>query len=272
MTFKALEIFKKNRPVEFYEFIQGSSAWRYTSADTDVTYLGNVYSSVLIRRGAIVFSGELAQDNVAINLPRDAAIAQNFAGFPTGALMTVQIYAQHRGEADTIKLWAGRYVNIMFKGAEAEFRFESITTGRKEQGLKRNAGPGCPHTLYDQTPLTCGVVKNTYKVIATPSIVSGATLTSGTFASKPDGYFDGGLLEFLRPDGITDARSIDTHIGNVITLRAPVPGLAAGDTVNVFPGCDHSLTVCADTFSNSDNHGGLPFRPDENPYDGNPIF
>lgn len=273
MTFKALEIFKKNRTVEFYQFEQAGTFWYYCSADEDVVYLGNTYRQTAIKRSAIVYNGELAQANVRVMLPRDDGLVQTLTGFPVGALTRLTIFAQHRGADDTVTLLRGRYVNFSFHGAECELRFDSNLTARKEQGLRRTASPACPHTLYDTAPLSCGVVKNTYRTTFAPSIVSGATITGAVLSTHPDGYYDGGLAEFVRPDGITDRRAIDTHVANVINLRAPFPGLIAGQTLFVYPGCNHDLdTDCAIKFNNTINHGGMPFVPTENPYDGHPIF
>jgi uncharacterized phage protein (TIGR02218 family) len=272
MTFKALEIFKKNRVIEFYEFRQGNTYWRYTSGDETVTYLGNTYTPTSMKRSAIVNSGELAQANVRINMPIGHDLVEALTGFQTGALTRMTVFAQHRGESDTVQRFYGRYMNFRFRGAECELRFESMVTARKEQGLRRTASPACPHTLYDTAPMSCGVVKSLYKTIFAPASVNKTQITSAALAAHPDGWFDGGLFEYARPDGLMESRSIDTHVGNTITLRAPIPGLIAGLSVDAYPGCDHSLQTCHDKFDNSDNNGSLPFVPEEDNYDGHPLF
>lgn len=272
MSFSVFERFSKNKPVEFYEFRRGGQVWRYTSADVDVSYLGNVFLSTPIKRGDINFSGELAQANVRIKMPMNNPVAQAFSGFQVGLMASVTIYAQHRGQGDTVILTSGRFVNFRFTGAECELRFESDLTTQREQGLRRTASPGCPHTLYDSAPMSCGVVKALFKTTIVPVFVGGATLTDSAIAAFADGYFDGGLAEYRMPDGNIDARSIDDHVGGTITLRAPFSGLVAGIELDIYPGCDHSLQVCNDKFANVLNFGGLPFVPEANPYDGNPIF
>jgi hypothetical protein len=49
-------------------------------------------------------------------------------------------------------------------------------------------------------------------------------------------------------------------------------GLAAGTTVTLFPGCDHTLATCSGKFSNTANYGGFPFMPTKNPFGGDPIY
>jgi uncharacterized phage protein (TIGR02218 family) len=273
MMFKTLEIFKKNRPIEFYEIRRGNTYWRYTSGDESVTYLGNVYTPTTLKRSKIVHSGELAQDNVNLFSPVGHDLVDALTGFPVGTLVRLTVFSQHRGANDTAQLFYGRYMNFRFRGAECELRFESLVTARREQGLRRTASPGCSHTLYDTAPMSCGVVKALYKTTFAPSIVDKTLITSAALAAHPDGWFDGGLLDYTRPDGLMESRSIDTHVGSTITLRAPIPGLIAGLSVDAYPGCNHDLaTDCDIKFDNAVNHGGMPFVPQENPYDGHPLF
>lgn len=272
MAFSVLELFKKNQPIEFYHFGLGPAVWRFTSADIDVTYLGEVYVSGQLKRSRIVWSGDLAQQHVTIKVPIGSPLAQAWTRFPAGASGSVRIFAQHRGAGDVTPLFGGRYVNFKFRGPDCELRFDSILTQRREQGLRRTASPHCPHTLYDTAAFSCGIAKAGFKTSFAADAVSGVNVSGAPLAAHPDGYYAGGLLEYLRADGVLERRSIDTHVVNTVVLRAPIDGLIAGETVDVYPGCDHSLQTCNDKFANSANYGGLPFIPEVNPYDGNPIF
>ena len=58
MTYTTLETSAQSgRPVELYEFINGATAYRYTSADGDVVYGGNTYTAAPIARGAVEEAG-----------------------------------------------------------------------------------------------------------------------------------------------------------------------------------------------------------------------
>lgn len=72
-------------------------------------------------------------------------------------------------------------------------------------------------------------------------------------------------------DGEPERRGIDTADGSVLALLAGTPGLAAGMTVWVYPGCPGTLAVC-EQFGNTDNYGGIPHLPGTSPFNGNPIF
>ena len=59
--------------------------------------------------------------------------------------------------------------------------------------------------------------------------------------------------------------------GGAVTLSAPIPGLKAGDAFEAYPGCDHTLSTCADKFGNQLNYGGFPYIPVKNPFAGDAI-
>jgi hypothetical protein len=49
-------------------------------------------------------------------------------------------------------------------------------------------------------------------------------------------------------------------------------GIAVGQAVTLYPGCDHTTTTCDGKFSNLNNYGGFPHIPTKNPFGGSPIF
>jgi len=103
--------------------------------------------------------------------------------------------------------------------------------------------------------------------------VTGADLNIAVAGTHPDDYFTGGFLEFYYAEGgYNEIRMINNHTGTLIEMDDVIPTLVAGDTVRIYPGCDHSLATCDAKFSNSLNYGGFPFVPLINPFDGSPIF
>jgi uncharacterized phage protein (TIGR02218 family) len=92
------------------------------------------------------------------------------------------------------------------------------------------------------------------------------TVQVAVAASRPDGYFVGGMLATT-----AGARMIVGHAGIDLTLVAPMVGLTAGDAVQLYAGCDHTMAHCKDRFGNLDNFGGFPFIPVKNPFTGDAI-
>ena len=80
---------------------------------------------------------------------------------------------------------------------------------------------------------------------------------------EADGFYDGGFVFF---SSINDYRLILSHVGNDLTLLLPFPSDAAGETVRIFAGCDHTIATCKTKFDNVLNYGGFAFVPILNPF------
>ena len=72
--------------------------------------------------------------------------------------------------------------------------------------------------------------------------------------------------------GVFERRAIRSQTGAVVTIGFPIPGLTASASVNLYPGCDHSLATCDGKFANRLNYGGQHYYPDKNPFNGVAIY
>lgn len=247
------------RPLELYEFTLGLTAWRFTSADHAVDAHGGVYTPVPIGRDAISMTDEVPRAGLTVRTSRDNPFVAAFIAGTAGRLASLTLYRGHQGEDDFMVFWKGRVATVVFKGAEAQLPCESIFTSLKRQGLRARYQVLCRHALYGTR---CGVSSANFKVTGTVAAVSGATLTVPAAAAYPDGWFTAGFLRH----GDTVYRTVEGHAAATLVLDRPVPNLAAGATVRVFPGCDHSSTHCRDKFGNLVNFGGFEFIPLRNPF------
>ncbi|WP_020160509.1 phage BR0599 family protein [Methylobacter marinus] len=272
MTFSAIEKLIKGSPVEFYEFKRGAQSWRYTSSDVAQSYNGQTFDAGLIKRSKLRFGGGLSSESVTITLPRNNTLAHTYIAFPAAENTSVTIYGKHRSDTETVVLWIGRVKNAEFKSAAVDLLCESIMTAQKAQGLRRTFGAPCSHALYDQTPLSCNVVKELYKVAGTVQSVSGNSVVCPAFAGQDDGYWVGGLLEFITAGGVVEKRMMTAHAGDTVTLLSPIESLAAGVSISVYPGCDHSPAMCDGRFNNLPNYGGFPYMPTNSPFGGTMLF
>jgi uncharacterized phage protein (TIGR02218 family) len=110
-----------------------------------------------------------------------------------------------------------------------------------------------------------------HRVPGTVALVTGVVLSVPAAAGFPAGHFAGGFATWAA-NGLTEKRMIIVHTGDAITLSAVPPGLAVGDTISLYPGCDRTLATCDTKFGNSANFGGFPFIPTKNPFAGSPIY
>lgn len=270
MTYAAVETSTQGgRPVELYEFVNGASAFRYTSADGDVVYGGDTYTAVPISRGAVEATSETARLALNITCDRALAVLDLFSLLPPATIVAVTVRRLHAGDGAAITLWMGRVLNVTWNSAAAEIHCESVYTSIKRVGLRRLYQKGCPHVVYGPG---CALDRNAFKATKTVSTITGTALTLAAMGAYADGYFAGGYLEWESTTGYFERRAIRSQVAAVVTISFPLPGLAAAATVSIYPGCDHTLATCISKFSNRLNYGGMPYFPSKNPFDGTIIY
>jgi len=264
MTYSVLEASAySGAPVELYEFNRGVDYWRFTSADEDQTWNGQTFVRAALTRSTLDESSEMNKINLEITLSRDNAVADLFRLYPPGDVVTVKIWRRHRGDADAVLVWIGRVLNCEWRGGEAFLHSEPAYTSIRRNALRRHYQRQCPHVLYGAA---CGINRALFKVAGTVAAIGGNTVQVNAAGGRADGYFAGGFLAWNSAAGVSDNRMVTGHAGVTLTLAAPIVGLAVGDTVDLYPGCDHTLSTCKNTFANTLNYGGWPYIPLKNPF------
>jgi len=260
MSFISMEESQQSgAPVELYDFCINLTHWHYTSADHDITYSGQDYLARPVARAAIEMSDEVARAGLTISVSRDDAFVGSYLLGVGGRLASVTILRGHEADGEFVTIWKGRVGAIVFKNSLAEIQCESIFTSLKRQGLRAKYQHLCRFALYGEG---CNVSEGDYLFTGSISVVSGLTLTVPGLDGQADGYYFAGLLKY----GDFVWRMIEGHAGNVITVDRSLPGAAYGDTVLVYPGCDHTSDACRDKFNNLLNFGGFEFIPLVNPF------
>jgi len=250
-------------PIELYRFAQGTRRWCYTSSQLPVDHLSETYAPRTLTRGAIEQANEIHRTGLEITLPRDDPLGTLFLAAPPEGIVSVTIYRRHRADPEFITYWKGRVSAARFSGATVELKCEPIATSLKRVGLRARYQLLCRHVLYSPS---CGALRERFRVDGLVAGVGGTQVTVAAAATAADGYFTAGML--AAPSGL---RMITAHSGSGLTLAAPLIGLAVGDTVSLFAGCDHSLEQCVSRFDNLDQFGGFPFIPVKNPFTGDAI-
>ena len=226
-------------------------------------YQSETYQPATISRNGLEQGNELGRLGVEIRVPRDLPVAGLFLAAPPEGVVSITLYRHHAGDNEFITYWKGRVASSRLSGSEATLKCEPIATSLKRPGLRARYQLLCRHVLYGSG---CGALKDSFRVDGTVAAVTGITVQVAAAADREDGYFVGGMLTTA-----AGARMIVAHSGIVLTLVAPLIGLSAGDTVQLYAGCDHSLNHCAARFNNLDNFGGFPFIPVKNPFSGDAI-
>lgn len=277
MTFIAQEqSIEGGSPLELFEFSYGADTWCYTSGDEEYTdtLASLTYLPIPINRGSLQFSGDLSKGSLDITLPYDIAFLELFRTSMPSGVVSLTVKRVHRTDMthETIVMWKGRIINLEWQPTEVVLSCEPIRSSVQRYGLRRLFQVSCPHVLYGPS---CGLARVTYQLSGTVSAQSGTSITVSGVSAFPADYFSGGYIEYT--NGIlntTERRMITAHPGttNVVTLISPAMNVDIGDTVKLYPGCDHSIVTCDSKFDNALNYGGFPYTPSKNPFSGELIY
>jgi len=267
MTFDAQETSQRDgHPVVLYEFFMDGVVSRFTNAERDVEFSGNTYTSETIRHSEPRRTyGDDAED-IDISLPRTNAIPQRHIGVVPSSKIQVTIKNIHRTDfANESRIfWEGAVVSVSFgPDGMATMKCRSILSDLAQEIPRRKFQGPCNHILYDQR---CGLSSTSFSSTLSIASISDdeITITGLSAASGADpAFFVGGYIEVLSAD---EFRTIVAQSGDVATVMLPFPAdVAAGASVRVYQGCDHSLKTCHQKFSNAINFGGFAFVPTRNP-------
>ncbi len=261
MTYAARETSQAGgAPVELYLFRRGVETWAYTSGDVAETYLGDTYTPAPIQHSEPQLA-ERGKDGaqLIVTVPRDNPIAALFRVFVPASRLSLTIFRHHRGDAETVVQWTGRVRGVRWAGSTAELQCEGTDSMQKRPALRRGVGFNCEHMLYDRG---CGLESTEYRSTGIMATVIGTTLQGAVFSGQPDGWWISGFVRVAQQD----YRMITAHTGDTVTILSPFEDLSAGDSIEVYAGCDRTFATCGSKFGNQARFGGWPFWPTKNPY------
>lgn len=252
--------------MEAYEFVGTYKTYRYTNADRPITFFGEIYLPLSIKREEAV-SGDQSQDGVemTLDLPQTADIIGDYVHSIAPPDLDLTVYRCHIGlnfSVDPIVFWKGPVTGFNIEGDTCKVRIPSILENVFSGNLPNFFyQQSCNHTLYGPK---CGISKAAFTVIATVTAVDGQFVTVDS-----DGY-DNNFLKagIIAVPGFNEKRLILENIDDVIKVFFPFSKLSVGDTVELSVGCDHSKPTCISKFANGRRFGGFPYVPKDNPFQG----
>lgn len=273
MTYDGREASVRNgAPYEMYAFVRNGTQYNYTSADQAHSTIDHTYAAALISRGPIT-RGQDRRVALEVTVPRDNPIAEllDASGVPLDPI-TLTLKRNHVGEDDTaaVTLFAGQVMGAKWVGDSVTLSCETPEALLDKPGLRLPVQRSCPFMLYDDH---CLAASASFLFESTVTAVDGAVITVDGLsdeAGSDKSRFIGGFIK-RRPVSGTYAYggSIIAQDGSDrITLALPNADIAVDDEIQVFPGCDKSVTTCANRFSNEEHFGGFPGLPVRNPFTG----
>lgn len=241
------------KPVELFRFAHGVSVWRHTSGDVPVTGPDGSYTPEAIIAESISRGREWNSGGQDITVDYLHPVAQLFAGDRPREPVGVTVYSMHRGETDLPVKFIGEIQGVKFAGRSVVISCVPYGYRFKKKLPWLRYSSRCPLALYSAR---CGVVRESYRLRVVVTGVTVAVLDSASFASEVDGWWTGGYVQTLEGE----TRGIIDHAGTAITLEYPLD-VEAGQTIDVFAGCDKALATCRDKFVNVANHLGFHLIP-----------
>lgn len=112
----------------------------------------------------------------------------------------------------------------------------------------------------------CTVDIDALKHTGTVSAVTSQFTFEDNTLTAADDDFALGLVHWLTGDNAGLAFEVKGNVSadDTVTLFTPAPfTIQVGDTFDLFPGCDKSLSTCRDVYDNVINFQGEPFIPNE---------
>lgn len=254
-------------PFELYEWV-GSYRNYYMTSDA-ITHLFNSqnYNPVPGLKRSTLKAGTHEEDNIdlTVTLPITEQLVKDYGFQTTPPSLDLTIYRFQRDAATFVPYWKGPVASIVINGETATLRTPS-KFGNVLQGNIPNVyvQPPCNNVLFDER---CKVSRAANSLSTVVSIVDGTTITIPSIGSFPNGWFVGGEIAIPARN---ERRMIVAQAGAVLTVNYAFSRIAAGTSIEVTAGCDHSFTGATGCpkFNNQINFGGCPYVPGEsnNPF------
>lgn len=251
--------------------LSGGFVVRYTSADTDLTYGGSLFSRFIIERSRTKVSVGVEVDTLSMTIsaaPTDLlngapwlAAVRNGA-LDGAALKLEKIFMPTWGDTSrgAISLFQGRVSDVELGRSAAAIVVKSELELLDTQLPRNFYQSSCLNTLFDNG---CGRVKQAHAISG--AVSSATTVQINSALAHGAGYFSLGTIRFTSGvnNGIT--RSVRAFASGAFTLALPlVTAPAPGDSFTAYPGCDKTKATCEGSkFGNNVvNFRGFPFIPD----------
>ena len=180
----------------------------------------------------------------------------------------------------SIEFQAYRVRRVVF--TDNLWRAEVVSkTGLITQPVGEVYSRDCTYDLFDDR---CGLAKAQHvRAAASVATVADraqftlstipATATAGVESAVADDHFNFGEIQWLTGNNAGTRSEIKdyVHASKTFTLQLPtLYNIQAGDTLDLYAGCDKRFVTCRDKFSNDINHGAFIFIPSTNEMRGVP--
>lgn len=258
---------------ECYRFdLAGGITAYFTSAPADVSFLGQMYTSIPVQRGEIQFAADLQTDRVEITLglvgvtlgSASYTIPQIVrAGFLRNAKVTIYL-VDYASPSDYRMIYVG-YVrgDITYDNASVRLSAVSLVGRLAEIKVPKVAyQKECPWQIYDTR---CGLNPDNWDESGSAGASStDRILVSSVFAysAHAAGYWTGAKVTITSGANSGMSATVIKHMdGSVKFLMALPAVIASGVTFTAWPNCRGLGPICHSVFNNYANFLGFEYVP-----------
>ncbi len=259
---------------DLYTFgLTNGSVIRYTSADFDVFYNGNVFSckNAGIARSEISWQTGLSVDDVTVKMSPgltdkigSITLVEAFrCGIFDGAEIQIDMAFYKDGwDKDPLvleKLFVGNVDVEEVSGAYVKLNIKSLTELLNTNFPANVYQTACHYALYGPG---CNVAKNAYSENNVIVLAGSTKKELRCRLVKPVGYYQNGVVVFNSGENINIKKSVKYHENGLIILSTPLHFMPReNDTFTIYAGCDKTMATCKNKFNNLSNFPGTPFIP-----------
>lgn len=236
----------------------------FTDHDRDIAFDGLVFAA----RTGLAATGDVARTGLSVG-------GLEVEGALTSAGLEAADLASGLYDFARVRLWLVNWASpadrvLLRSGTLGEIRrqdgaFHAEVRGPM-QALQTVRGRVVTTTCdADLGDARCGVALSALAMTATVLAVDGPEVRVDGLSETRAGWFSDGLATVTTGEEAGARQGIARHALTggqaVLSLRSPLPGLAAGDTLEVVPGCDKRFATCREKFANAVNFQGFPHLP-----------
>lgn len=261
------------RIADLYTFkLVNGTVLRYTSADFDINYDGNIYSckNAGITRSEMSWQTGLSVDDVTIELNpgKDDKIGvfKMVEAFRSGTFDGAEIqldmafYTEGWSKEPLIleKLFVGNVDVDEVSGSYVKLSIKSLTELLNTNFPANVYQASCQYALYSEG---CKVRRDAH--YETSIIRAGSTKKElNVQLTRPAGYYQNGIVLFQSGQNNNIKKSVKFYENGKIVLSTPLQYQPqVNDRFTIYAGCDKTISTCKNKFYNLDNFSGTPFIP-----------
>lgn len=243
--------------------LRNSSIIGFTDHDKDIVIDNiNYKANTGMTASAVANNLDLSTDNMEIEGVLDSAnikeadIQAGIYDFAEISVFMVNYNDLTQGSLNLREGWLGE-VNINNQQFIVEVRglMQSLS-----QGIGNLYSPSCRAKFGDSS---CKVDLANYTVYGTITSVEDNRIFLDNLRPEESGYFDFGVIKFTSGNNNGLAMEVKSYnLGGEIILVMPMSfAVEIGDSYIMYAGCNKTLDVCGDRFSNAINFRGEPHVP-----------